>query len=78
MKTKEKPISFTQLFNQKRLVERLSKEYYQQSREFEKMLNKSEHLSQKIATYNKKKYYITIKTQSPWTNPKLEMQPIEE
>lgn len=78
MKTKEKPVSFTQLFKQKRLVEKLSKEYHQQSWEFEKLLNKSEHLSQKIATYNKKKYYITIKKQSPWNNPKLEMQPVEE
>ena len=78
MKTKEKPVSFTQLFKQKRLVERLSNEYYQQSYEFEKMLKKSEHLSQKIATYNKKKYYITIKSNSPWNSPKLEMQPVEE
>jgi hypothetical protein len=78
MKTREKPVSFTQLFKQKRLVEKLSKDYYQQSWEFEKMLNKSEHLSQKIAMYNKKKYYITIKKANPWNNPKLEMQPVEE
>lgn len=78
MKTKEKPVSFTQLFKQKRLVEKLSNEYHQQSWEFEKMLEKSDHLSQKIATYNKKKYYITIKPNSPWNSPKLEMQPVEE
>lgn len=78
MKTKEKPVSFTQLFKQKRLVEKLSKEYYQQSYEFEKMLNRSEHLSQKVAMYNKKKYYITIKKACPWNSPKLEMQPVEE
>lgn len=77
MKTKEKPVSFTQLFKQKKLVEKLSKEYYQQSYEFEKMLTKSEHLSQKIATYNKKKYYITIKKAYPWGGPKLEMQLVE-
>ena len=78
MKTKEKPVSFTQLFKQKRLVEKLSHEYNKQSCEFEKILKKSEHLSQKIATYNKKKYYITIKPNSPWNSPKLEMQPVEE
>jgi phage shock protein A len=78
MKTKEKPVSFTQLFRQKRLVEKLSHEYNKQSYELEKMLKKSEHLSQKIATYNKKKYYITIKARSPWNSPQLEMQPVEK
>jgi hypothetical protein len=78
MRTKEKPVSFTQLFKQKRLVEKLSHEYNKQSYEFEKMLEKSEHLSQKIATYNKKKYYITIKAMNPWNSLKLEMQPVEK
>ena len=78
MKTKEKPISFTQLFKQKKLVEKLSKEYYQQSLEFEKMLKKSSHLSNRIATYNKKKYYITVDNSCFFVGQKLKMQLIEE
>lgn len=78
MKNKEKPISFTQLFKQKRLVESLSKEYDKQSYEFEKMLKKSSHLSKRIATYNKKRYYITVDNLSSFVGPKLKMQLIEE
>ena len=40
MKTKEKPVSFTQLFKQKRLVKKLSNEYNKQSCEMKKNITK--------------------------------------
>jgi hypothetical protein len=76
--TKEKPVSFTQLFKQKRLVEKLSKEYYKQSIEFEKILKKSLHLSERIATYNKHKYHITIKSEHSSFCPRLEMRLVKD
>lgn len=76
MKTKQKPVSFTQLFKQKKLVDKLEREYATQKDNFISILKSSDHLSGKIATYNKKKYYVTISKDS-WF-PKLDMNLVKE
>jgi|694.fasta_scaffold155419_3 hypothetical protein len=60
MKTKQKPVSLTQLFKQKKIVDKLEREYMAQKDNYISILKSSDHLSGKVATYNKKKYYVTI------------------
>jgi hypothetical protein len=76
MKTKQKPTSFTQLFKQKKIVEKLEREYETQRNNFLSILKSSDHLSGKVATYNKKKYYVTI-SKDCWY-PTLNMNLVKE
>jgi len=74
-----KSVSFSKLFRAKRALEKSTKAKDRAEREFTALLKQSKHLSGKIATYNKHRYYVTVNTgESLWHPPSMQLQRVQE
>ena len=71
--------SFGKLFQAKRALEKASESKEKAEKEFIELLKQSAHLSGRIATYNKHRYYVTISSnQDLWHRPSLKLQKVQE
>lgn len=71
-------VSFSKLFRAKRDLEKAEASKDQAAHAFTQLLRQSAHLSGRIATYNKNRYYVTITSDDPWRRPSLKLQKVHK
>jgi hypothetical protein len=77
MKKRQAPVSFTKLFCAKRALDQAEAALGKAQKEYLDILRQAQHLSGRIATHNKHKYYVTIVKNSMWA-PELKLQKVNE